>query len=152
MKGVTVCLDDVSFVLCPPFIIKEKEMSVETLIKISNSSKEQLILLLIFPVWSISETALLRMSSLWKPYKGLYANKIYLYFLTSFMTLLFSLVENYFVILFIFIFWPECLSTNVSTVLIKFPLSIFFRWFFFEKMGGEEGGWTPWLKFQLVKP
>ena len=28
MKGVTVCFDDVSFVLCPPFIIKEKEMSV----------------------------------------------------------------------------------------------------------------------------
>ena len=33
MKGVTVCLDSVSFVLCPPLTIKEKEMvPVETLI------------------------------------------------------------------------------------------------------------------------
>ena len=34
MKGVNVCLDNVSFVLCTPFIIKEKEMaSVTTLIE-----------------------------------------------------------------------------------------------------------------------
>ena len=33
MKGVTVRLDNASFVLCAPFVIKEKEMaSVETLI------------------------------------------------------------------------------------------------------------------------
>ena len=30
-------------------------------------------------------------------------------------------------------------STNVSTVLIKFSLSIFFRWFFYEKNGGRAG-------------
>ena len=42
MKGVIVCLDNVSFLLCPSFIIKEKEMtSGKAFIKISNSSKEQ---------------------------------------------------------------------------------------------------------------
>ena len=55
MKGVTVCLDNASFVLCAPFIIKEKEMaSVETLIKISNSLKEQQISLFIFPLFEVS--------------------------------------------------------------------------------------------------
>ena len=55
MKGVTVCLDNVSFVLCPPFEIKGTEMaSMKTLIKISNSSKEQQILLLIFPLFEVS--------------------------------------------------------------------------------------------------
>ena len=40
----------------------------------------------------------------WKPYKVLYANKTYLYFLTSSLIPLFPLVENYFVLLFISIF------------------------------------------------
>ena len=55
-------------------------------------------------------TDLLCMPSLWKPCKGLYADIMYLYFLTSSLTLLSSLVENYFVLLFISIFWPECLD------------------------------------------
>ena len=55
MKGVTVCLDNVSFVLRPPFEIKGTEMaSMKTLIKISNSSKEQQILLFIFPLFEES--------------------------------------------------------------------------------------------------
>ena len=59
MKGFTVCLDNVSFVLCTPLIIKEKEMaSVMTLIKIPNASKEQPILLLIFPLFEVSVKSL----------------------------------------------------------------------------------------------
>ena len=55
MKGVTVCLDNVSFVLCPPFETEGTEMaSMKTLIKISNSSKEQQILLFIFPLFEVS--------------------------------------------------------------------------------------------------
>ena len=55
MKGITVCLDNVSFVLCPPFEIKETEMaSMKTLIKISNSSKEKQILLFFFPLFEVS--------------------------------------------------------------------------------------------------
>ena len=90
MKGVTVCLDNVSFVLCPPFIIKEKEMaSAKALIKISDSSKEKQILLLIYPWFAVSVKSFVIVNKfavyvkLWKPYKGLCANKIYLYFLTS---------------------------------------------------------------------
>ena len=76
-------------------------------------------------------TNLLCIPRLRKPYKGLYANIIYPYFLTSSLTLISSLVENYFiylylclsVLLFICIFWPECLDNfSWSNFLYQFSL------------------------------
>ena len=60
---------------------------------------------------------LLCTSSSWKPCKVLYANITYFYSLSFPVSLLCSLVENYFVFLFISIFWPKFWRCSIVTPL-----------------------------------